>query len=59
MVDDRPDDPLPDPCDVGFYVRYVEICRRAGVEPVAPHGVRELISRWNAMMLGESTPDGD
>ena len=40
-------------------MRYVEICRAAGVEPVAPQAVRELIERWNAMMRGESVTEGE
>ena len=59
MSEDSPGDPLPDPCDPGFYVRYVEIGRGAGVEPVAPHGVRVLIDRWNTMLRGEAATDGD
>ena len=44
---------LPNPCDAGFYVRYVEICRRAGVEPTPPERVRELVGKWNRMLRGE------
>jgi hypothetical protein len=44
---------LPDPCDVGLYVRYVETCSRAGVEPLSPARVRELISGWNGAARGE------
>ena len=47
------DDILPGPCDSDFYVRYVEICRRAGVEPSSPQRVRELVEKWNAASLGE------
>ena len=44
---------LPDPRDAGLYVRYVEICRRAGVDPVSPNGVRNLVAKWNAALRGE------
>jgi hypothetical protein len=40
----------PDPCDAGFYVCYVEICRQAGVDPASPERVRELVSKWNQML---------
>jgi len=50
---------LPDPCDAGFYVRYVELCRRAGVDPSPPERVRELTSRWNAMFRGESVDQSE
>lgn len=46
-------DLLPDPCDAGFYVRYVEQCRQAGVDPSSPERVRELTTKWNAMLSGE------
>jgi hypothetical protein len=43
---------VPDPCDADFYVRYVEICRQAGVDPVSPQRARELVGRWNRMLTG-------
>ena len=46
-------DLLPDPCDAGFYVRCVELCRKAGVDPSPPERVRELTSKWNAMLSGD------
>ena len=46
-------DLLPDPCDAGFYVRYAELCRQAGVDPSPPERVRELTTKWNAMLSGE------
>lgn len=38
--------PLPDPSDAGFYVRYVDMCRQAGVDPAPPKRVRELVAQW-------------
>jgi len=32
----------------GFYVRYLNLCRQAGVEPSPPERVRELVAKWNA-----------
>ena len=52
-------DLLPDPCDAGFYVRYVELCRRAGVDPSPPKRVRELMSKWNAMLRGDPVEQSD
>ena len=49
----RAGDALPDPRDASFYCRHVEICRRAGVEPSPPERVRELVSKWNAMLKGQ------
>jgi hypothetical protein len=46
-------DLLPDLCDAGFYVRYVELCRRGGVDPSPPERVRDLTTRWNAMLRAE------
>jgi len=46
---------LPDPSDAGFYVRYVDLCRQAGVDPVSADRVRELVTKWNAML--RDTPD--
>lgn len=43
---------MPNPHDADFYVRYVEICRRAGVEPNSPQRVREMVSKWNQMLTG-------
>ena len=44
---------LPDPCDAGFYVRYVDLCRQAGIDPAPPERMRALTSKWNAMRRGE------
>lgn len=52
-------DLLPDPCDAGFYVRYVELWRQAGVDPPPPERVRELTSRWNSMLSGEPVEQSD
>ena len=46
-------DSLPDPTDATFYVRYVNMCRQAGVDPAPPERVRELAGKWNAMLRGE------
>jgi len=59
LTDHPNDDHSPDPRDAAFYVRYVEICRRAGVDPSSPHRVRELVSKWNAMIRGDSASEGD
>ena len=40
----------PDPCDAGFYVCYVKICRQASVDPALPERVRELVSKSNQML---------
>ena len=39
-----------DPSDSGLYVRYVELCRQARVDPPPLEWVREQVSRWNAML---------
>ena len=33
-----------------FYERYCEICRRFGIEPVAPERARELVETWDATL---------
>ena len=53
------DDLLPNPCDADLYVRYVEICRRAGVEPSSPQRVHELVGNWNAVLSGERSERDD
>jgi len=50
---------LPDPCDAGFYVRYVELCRQAGVDPSPPERMRELTSKWSAMLRGDPVEQSD
>jgi len=52
-------DSLPDPCDASFYIRYVDMCRQAGVEPSPPECVRKLVAKWNAMLKGESGEKSD
>lgn len=49
------DDLLPETDDDGFYRRYLETCRRLGVEPASRERVRELVEGWNRVILdGES-----
>jgi hypothetical protein len=48
-ADDIPPD-LPDA--VSFYDRYATLCRRMGVEPVAPERAAKLVETWNAMFEG-------
>ena len=59
MLDDRSDNYLPNPLEAGFYVRYVEVCRRAGIEPCPPQRVRELVGKWNATLRGEHSGRSD
>jgi hypothetical protein len=40
--------PLLDPRDAEFYARYLETCRRLGVEPVSLDRARELVREWSA-----------
>jgi hypothetical protein len=49
----------PDPCDAGFYFRYVDLCRQAGVDLAPPERVRELIEKWNAMLASERVEQED
>ncbi|HXX82849.1 MAG TPA: hypothetical protein VEN29_02575 [Casimicrobiaceae bacterium] len=42
-----------EPRDAGFYCRYVDLCRQAGVEPNSPQRVRELVENWNPILRGE------
>lgn len=42
-------DDLPDP-DAEFYSRYLETCRRLGVEPVAQERVEQLVDEWNRII---------
>ncbi len=55
-----PDDDLPPdlPDAVSFYDRYVALCERLGVEPVAPGRAAALIEQWNAVFaaFGDSAP---
>jgi hypothetical protein len=43
---------LPGP-DAAFYARYLESCRRLGVEPVPREQVRALVNDWNRLIHGE------
>ncbi|HKE41993.1 MAG TPA: hypothetical protein VKG21_19350 [Casimicrobiaceae bacterium] len=52
-------DRLPDPCDAGFYVRYVDMCRQAGIEADSPARFRELVAKWNAMLERERPEQQD
>jgi hypothetical protein len=40
--------------DAEFYRRYLESCRRLGVEPVKAERVRALVGEWNRLVHGES-----
>ena len=55
-LDELPPD-LPDA--VSFYDRYVALCERLGVEPVAPGRAWELIEQWEAMFstVARSAPE--
>jgi hypothetical protein len=48
-------DDLPDPGDPTFLARYVESCRRLGIEP-ATDRMRELVCEWNALLAGVADP---
>jgi len=55
MPDDVLPDDLPDSADDRFYRRYLEACRRFGVEPVSADRVRALVGEWNRLLhAGES-----
>ena len=38
--------------DPDFYVRYVDLCHRLGVEPSPADRVRELVGEWSRMLTG-------
>ncbi len=40
--------------DAEFYRRYLETCRRLGVEPVTREQVRPLVGEWNRLVHGVS-----
>lgn len=51
-TNDIPPD-LPDV--ISFYDRYVTLCERLGIEPVAPGRAADLIEQWGAMLYGEDS----
>jgi len=44
---------------VSLYVRYVEICHQAAVDPSPPQRVRELVGKWNQMLTGKPNKSPD
>jgi hypothetical protein len=57
MLDYYDDSPEFDPADPdAVYVRYLETCRRAGVEPVSRERAAGLIQEWNEVRSGRPEP---
>ena len=49
--------PFPDPRDAEeFYQRYLETCRRSGVEPVSRERALGLVQEWTEVLTGRPEP---